>query len=69
MRGYPIGWASPKDMAFKFHAWFINYHNLEFSGINVNDAKTDLNGVIATGESAGIVAYLSWLLRVKALLA
>ena len=56
-------------MAFKFHPLFIKYNNLPFSGIDASEVKNDLNGVIATGESAGIVAYLSWLLRVKTLLA
>jgi hypothetical protein len=67
--GYPINWASPKNGLFKLHPLYIKYNNLPFSGIDASTVKNDLNGVIATAESASICAYLSWLLRTKALLA
>ena len=69
MQGYPINWAYPRDSAFKLHPLYIKYNNLPFSGIDPATVKGDLNGIIATAESAGICAYLSWLLRTKALLA
>lgn len=69
MSSTAINWGPPKNLAFKFHPLYIKYNNLPFSGIDANLVKADLNGVIATSESSGIVAYLSWLLRVLALLA
>jgi len=69
MQGYPINWAYPRDSAFKLHPLYIKYNNLQFGAINPNQVKSDLNGVIATAESASICAYLSWLLRTKQLLA
>jgi len=67
--GYPINWEAPKNGLFKLHPLYIKYNNLPFSGIDVALVKTDLNSVVATSESAAICAYLSWLLRTKALLA
>ena len=69
MKGYPINWAFEPASGFKFHPLYIKYNNLPFEAINVNKVKGDLNAVIATGESASICAYLSWLLRTKELLA
>ena len=68
-QGYPINWAYPRDSTFKLHPLYIKYNNLPFSGIDASTVKDDLNGVVATAESAGVCAYLSWLLRTKALLA
>ncbi len=67
--GYPINWAYDGSNSFKIHPLYIKYNNLPFSGIDASLVKTDLNAVIATAESASICAYLSWLLRTKALLA
>tara|TARA_B110001452_G_C14942640_1_gene329671 strand:- start:159 stop:374 length:216 start_codon:yes stop_codon:yes gene_type:complete len=69
MEGFPINWAYPKDSSFKLHPLYIKYNNLPFNGIDANLVKADLNGVIATAESASVCAYLSWLLRTLALLA
>jgi hypothetical protein len=67
--GYPINWAYPRDASFKLHPLYIKFNNLPFASINPATVKDDLNGIIATAESASICAYLSWLLRTKALLA
>ena len=69
MNGYPINWAYDGSNSFKVHPLYIKYSNLQFGAINPNEVKSDLNGVIATAESASICAYLSWLLRTKQLLA
>ena len=69
MQGFPINWAYPRDSKIKTHPLYIKYNNLPFSGIDASLVKADLNGVLATAESAGICAYLSWLLRTKELLA
>ena len=69
MKGYPINWAFDNTTGFKFHPLYIKYNNLPFSGIDASLVKADLNAVVATGGSASICAYLSWLLRTKELLA
>jgi len=69
MQGFPINWAYPRDSTFKFHPLYIKYNNLPFASIDASTVKDDLNGVVATAESAGVCAYLSWLLRTKELLA
>ena len=56
MKGYPINWAFEPASGFKFHPLYIKYNNLPFSGIDASLVKADLNGVIATGESASICA-------------
>jgi hypothetical protein len=69
LSGYPINWAYPLSSGFKLHPLYIKYNNLPFNAIDPSLVKADLNGVLATAESAGICAYLSWLLRTKELLA
>ena len=48
---------------------YVKYASSTFGSIQAVDVKADLNGVIATAESAEICAYLSWLLRTLALVA
>lgn len=68
--GYPINWAmSVGGGMIKLHPLYIKYNSQPFENIDVNIVKTDLNGCLATADGAAIVAYLSWLLRTKALLA
>jgi len=70
MTGYPINWAiNSNNTTVTKHPLYIKYNNLLFSTITASDVKDDLNAVLATAGSAEIVAYLSWLLRTKALLA
>ena len=67
--GTPINWAiNPNNTTVTKHPLYIKYNNLQFADILAADVKTSLNGIVATAGSSGIVAYLSWLLRVKALL-
>jgi len=66
--GYPINWAMP-DGSIKIHPLYVKYNSKKFADIVIADVKTDLNGCLATADGAAIVAYLSWLLRTKALLA
>jgi hypothetical protein len=66
--GYPINWALPNGNVL-LHPLYIKYSNTTFENIALATIKTDLNGVLASSESAEIVAYLSWLIRVKNLLA
>ena len=68
--GYEINWnASPGNRRLMENPLYIKYSNSTFATITAAQVKADLNGVLATAESAEICAYLSWLLRTLALLA
>jgi len=70
VNGYPINWATGmNNTRLLQNALYVKYASSRFADFTANDVKTDLNNVIATAESAEICAYLSWLLRTKALLA
>ena len=68
VNGYPINWALPSG-SLTTNPLYIKYASSTFGAILAADVKTDLQGVIATAESAEICAYLSWLLRTLALVA
>jgi len=51
------------------HPLYVKYSNSTYGTINAVDVKADLNGVLATAETAEIVFYLSSLLRTLALVA
>jgi hypothetical protein len=69
-KGFPINWdASPADTSITQHPLYTKYNLKTFGTIAAADVKADLNGISPTTESAGICAYLSWLLRTLALLA
>ena len=68
--GYEINWhASPGNRRLMENPLYVKYSNSTFTDISAASVKADLNGVLATAESAEICAYLSWLLRTLALLA
>ena len=68
--GFPINWASSEGINnIRIHPLYVKYNTKAFQEIVVADVKTDLNGSLATAEGAAVIAYLSWLLRTKALLA
>lgn len=68
--GYPINWAmSVGGGMIQLHPLYIKYNSQPFLSIDPVLVKDDLNGCLATADGAAIVAYLSWLLRTKALLA
>ena len=70
VNGYPINWATGMgNTALLRNPLYVKYSSSRFADFTAADVKTDLNNVIATAQSAEICAYLSWLLRTKALLA
>jgi hypothetical protein len=67
--GFEINWtANPGDPVLQ-HPFYQKYSELPIAGVDANDIKQDLGAVLLNLNSAGIVSYLSYLLRVKALLA
>ena len=70
VQGYPINFgASPGNRRLMEHPLYIKYSNSTYGAINAVDVKADLNGVLATAETAEVVFYLSSLLRVLELVA
>ena len=68
--GWPINWAQGVGaFNIKMHPLYIKYNTKTFADIVIADVKTDLNQSLATAEGAAVIAYLSWVLRTKALLA
>ena len=68
--GFEINWhASTGNRRLMENPLYVKYSNCTFANITEAQVKADLNGVLATAESAEICAYLSWLLRTLALLA
>ena len=67
---YEINWhASTGNRRLMEHPLYIKYSSSTFADITAADVKADLNGVIATAESAEVCWYLAWLLRTLALVA
>jgi hypothetical protein len=70
VQGYPINFgASTGNRRLMENPLYVKYSNSTYGDIDATTVKADLNGVLATAETAEIVFYLSSLLRVKALLA
>ena len=69
MQGYPINWAgSNGNQRLTQHPLYIKYNSSLFGDIEIGDVRQDLQGVMATADSAEICAYLSWLIRTRQLL-
>jgi len=66
--GFPINWGLTSE-GLKTHPLYIKYSSSVFDDIDAAEVKADLGQVLATAQSAQVCAYLSWLLRSKALLA
>ena len=72
MVGYPINWnALPSNTKLLQSQYYLYYSSLTFAEVADKKASiiADIKAAKAGYESAEIVAYLSWLLRVTALLA
>jgi hypothetical protein len=64
-----INWAVLPGSPILLNEYYLKWSKLTFGGMDKSAIKTDLTACLASNESAELVAYLSWLLRVKALLA
>jgi hypothetical protein len=64
-----INWAVLPGSPILLNEYYLKWSKLTFGGIDANLVKADLTACLASNESAELIAYLSWLLRVKALLA
>lgn len=67
--GYDINWrVAPGDPVLQ-HPLYQRFSSTTIGDLNAATVKNALQGALADNESAPVVAYLSWLLRVKALVA
>jgi len=66
VKGYPINWGA--DPSIQFEPLYLKYSNSAFEDINKASVVADLNKVLATAETAGVCAYLAWLIRIKDIL-
>ena len=67
--GYEINWTTTAGDSVLDHPYYQKFSEMAFGAIDANEVKAALGAVLASNPSAPIVAYLSWVLRVKALLA
>ena len=66
--GYEINWnAREGDTALLQSPYYQKYASSYIGAIDATSVKNDIKACIASNESAAIVAYLSWLLRVLVL--
>lgn len=66
---YEINWrVSPGDPVLQ-HPLYQRYASTTIGNLDATSVKASLQGALADNESAAVVAYLSWLLRVLQLVA
>jgi len=68
--GYEINFSAPSGARLLQHPLYQKYANEEsLDAISLTDVKNDLKTVQMDAPSAPVVAYLSWLIRCKQLVA
>jgi len=68
--GYEINWHTASgNTALLQSPYYQKYATTIIGSINIESVKNDIQLCLASNESAAIIAYLSWLLRVLALVA
>ena len=67
--GYEINWhVSPGDPVLQ-HPLYQRYASTKVGDIDASSVKASLNGALADNESAAVISYLAWLVRIKQLAA
>lgn len=67
MVGYEINFNAPVGDPLMTHPVYLRYSSQTIGALDVASIKADLNGCLADRAAAPVVAYLSWLLRVREL--
>ena len=68
--GSPINWAvRDGDTTLLQSPLYLKYASTTYGNITASDVKNDIKAALASNESASVIAYLSSLLRVLALVA
>ena len=65
----PINWKVPAGSSVMTNPVYLKYSVITFNDMSASDVKASLKAAVASNESADLVAYLSWVLRVLALVA
>ena len=63
-----INWKVTGGSPVLNHPVYLKYSVQTYSDISIVDVKASINAALASNESADLIAYLSSILRVKALL-
>ena len=63
----PINWSVVPNDPVLSHPLYQKYAGTAFGSVSANAVKADLVVALASNESAPVIAYLCWLLRVIAL--
>ena len=63
--GSPINWANHRIGNSNL---YLKYASTTFGNITISDVKADIKLALASNESAEIVAYLAWLIRILELI-
>ena len=67
--GSPINWGIPEGSNTLHNPLYIKYASTTIGNLNATSIKNDMKAALASNESAELISYLSWLLRVLALVA
>ncbi len=68
--GYEINFhVRDGDVSLLQSPFYEKYSSTTFGNLSPVNIKNDIKNALASNESAAVVAYLSWLLRVLALVA
>ena len=65
--GYDINWHVSDGDSVLNHPTYQVYSQQTFELLNLNEVKDQLRKALASNEAAPVVNYLSWLIRVLAL--
>ena len=67
--GFEINWTATAGDPVLQHPYYQKFSEMPIGSIDANDIKAAIGGILPNRDSASLVSYLSYLLRVKALLA
>lgn len=68
--GYEINWHTLEgNTALLQSPYYQKYASSYIGALDATSIKSDIKACIASNESTAVIAYLSWLLRVLALVA
>jgi hypothetical protein len=67
--GYEINWTASAGDSVLDHPAYQKFSYQGIGAIDPNEVKSAIGSCLASRDSAAIISYLCWLLRVKALLA
>lgn len=67
--GYEINWSATAGDPLTRHPLYLKYSSTPLGAIDLPSVKGDLVNCLLDVDSAPVVAYLSWLVRLKGLTA